>query len=115
MSATLGDAVGKRLTQSLLSLTKSAVYAAKGNLPLSAAYFGGAFGESPGQREYQAATRQKQIFGKPQENFELGAETSKFRNQATQDLNKMVEEKYNTKVPVGETASTVLRKKMYTF
>ena len=113
MSATLGDAVGKRLTQSLLSLTKSAVYAAKGNLPLSAAYFGGAFGESPGQREYQAATRQKQIFGKPQENFELGAETSKFRNQATQDLNKMVEEKYNTKVPVGETASTVLRKKMY--
>ena len=113
MSATLGDAVGQRLTQSLLSLAKAGAYAAKGNLPLAGSYAASAFGESQAQRDYQAATRQKQIFGKPQESFELGAETSKFRNQTTQDLNKMVEEKYNTKVPVGETASTVLRKKMY--
>ena len=113
MSATLGDAVGKRLTQSLLSLTKAGVYAAKGNLPLSAAYFGGAFGESPGQREYQAATRQKQIFGAPKIGAEVGAEGSKFQQQTQQDLSKMVEEKYNVKVPSNERPSTVLRNKMY--
>jgi len=113
LSASLGDMVGQRLTQSLLSLTKAGAYAAKGNLPLAGSYAASAFGESQAQRDYQAATRQKQIFGKPQAGFELGAETSKFRNQATEDLNKMVEEKYNTKVPVGETASSVLRKRMY--
>ena len=113
MSATLGDMVGQKLTQSLISLTKAGAYGLKGNIPLAASYLGGALGESQGQREFQAATRQKQIFGQPQLGFELGAETSKFRNQTTQDLNKFVEEKYNVKVPVGETASTVLRNKMY--
>ena len=113
MSATLGDMVGQKLTQSLISLTKAGAYGLKGNIPLAASYLGGALGESQGQREFQAATRQKQIFGQPQPGFELGAETSKFRNQTTQDLNKFVEEKYNVKVPVGETASTVLRNKMY--
>ena len=113
LSATLGDAVGQRLTQSLLSLTKAGAYAAKGNLPLAGSYFASAFGESPAQREYQAATRQKQIFGAPKAGFEVGAEGSKFQEQTQQELSSMVEQKYNVKVPANEKPSTVLRNKMY--
>ena len=61
MAATLGDTVGQRLTQSLLSLTKAGAYAVKGNLPLAGSYAASAFGESQAQRDYQAATKQKQI------------------------------------------------------
>ena len=113
MAATLGDAVGQRLTQSLLSLTKAGAYAAKGNMPLAASYLGGAFGESQGQREYQAATRQKQIFGAPKPGFEVGAQGTKFQEQTQQELSGMVEDKYNIKVPLNEKPSTVLRNKMY--
>ena len=113
LSATLGDYVGSKLTQSLGSMIKTGYYAAKGNIPMATSYGAGILGESPGQRQFQAATRQKQIFGAPKEGFVPGAETTQFRDKTQQELGQMVKDKYSIDLKPGEKASEQLRNRMY--
>jgi hypothetical protein len=65
LSASIGDVVGQKLTQSAISLSKAMYYGAKGNIPLATSYLGGAIGQPVEQRTAQAAARQAQVFGKP--------------------------------------------------
>lgn len=86
LSAGLGDIVGQKLTTAASNLAKSVYYGGKGNFPLAASYFTGAFGQPMEERLAAAAARQKQAFGKPSEVI-AGETTDKFQRQ-TQDALK---------------------------
>jgi hypothetical protein len=87
ISAGLGDLVGQKLTTAASNLAKSAYYGGKGNFPLAASYFTGAFGQPMEERLAAAAARQRQIFGKPNAEAVAGETADKFQRQ-TQDALK---------------------------
>jgi hypothetical protein len=87
IAAGLGDLVGQKLTTAASNLAKSAYYGGKGNFPLAASYFTGAFGQPMEERLAAAAARQRQIFGKPNAEAVAGETADKFQRQ-TQDALK---------------------------
>lgn len=107
LSAGLGDIVGQKLTTAASNLAKSVYYGGKGNFPLAASYFTGAFGEPMEERVKAAATRQKQIFGKPTETTP-GETGNKFQTETQDALKKQYGYGKTTDVYAPETGTEVM-------
>lgn len=108
ISAGLGDLVGQKLTTAASNLAKSVYYGGKGNFPLAASYFTGAFGQPMEERLAAAAARQKQVFGKPNAEVVAGETTDKFQRETQDALKKQYGYGKTTDVYAPETGTEVM-------
>lgn len=108
ISAGLGDLVGQKLTTAASNLAKSVYYGGKGNFPLAASYFTGAFGQPMEERLAAAAARQKQVFGKPNAEVVAGETTDKFQRETQDALKKQYGYGKTTDVYAPETGTDVM-------
>lgn len=108
ISAGLGDLVGQKLTTAASNLAKSVYYGGKGNFPLAASYFTGAFGQPMEERLAAAAARQKQVFGKPNAEVVAGETTDKFQRETQDALKRQYGYGKTTDVYAPETGTEVM-------
>lgn len=108
ISAGLGDLVGQKLTTAASNLAKSVYYGGKGNFPLAASYFTGAFGQPMEERLAAAAARQKQVFGKPTAETVAGETGTKFQTETQDALKKQYGYGKSTEVYAPETGTEVM-------
>jgi hypothetical protein len=108
IAAGLGDLVGQKLTTAASNLAKSAYYGGKGNFPLAASYFTGAFGQPMEERLAAAAARQRQMFGKPSPETVAGETADKFQRQTQDALKAQYGYGKKTDVYAPETGTEVM-------